>query len=377
MRTLKLNKILEYYDVPQILIANDALGTYYLCVLYDYINNSGYQYIAVQIPLTKLTSFVNGNEDLRALFENPIFEDSVYNVSVNNEVLSASLLNKDDIRDDMLPLEGYYFEADTQEEDDIIIAETLACNHPIVRLGFEDQENSHTIDASCLSQAIAHYQSLVSNCYKKINGKELLNQAELRVTTFQAASFDIHFQVNADLNLFGSSNMDGTFRQLDNLFNADNEEAFKEAIMNLRGHTVNSYKNFLEVLIEHRLNVKYKWVASIADNEVVSGRMSLPRIEYVYDLLQKSQELQTENVSFEGIFLASSVENGKWTFKPNEGRRNINGISEDFDILSGVVIEQQMYKIYCKEIQEQNIVSLKISKKLVLYRLDVINSQKT
>ena len=102
--------------------------------------------------------------------------------------------------------------------------------------------------------------------------------------------------------------------------------------------------------------------------------MSLPRIEYVYDLLQKSQELQSEDISFEGIFLASSVENGKWTFKPNGERRNINGISENNDILSGVVIEQQIYKIHCKEIQEQNIVSLKISKKLVLYRLDKINS---
>lgn len=374
MRTLQLNKILEYYDVPQILIATDAIGVHYLCVLYNYLENGGYQYLAMQIALEKLTSFINGHEDLRDLFETPAVEDCYYNVIVVNGVLKASPLLRTDITEDMLPFEGYSFDSDSQEEDNIIIAETLACNHPIVRLGFEDRRNSHTIDASCLSQAIAHYQSLVSNCYKKINGKELLHQAELRVTTFQAASFDVHFQVNADLNLFGSSNMDGTFRQLDKLFNADNEEVFKEVIKDLRGHTVNSYKNFLEVLIEHRLNVKYKWVASIADNEVVSGRMSLPRIKYVYDLLQKSQELQSEDISFEGIFLASSVENGKWTFKPTGERRNINGISENNDILSGVIIEQQIYKIHCKEIQEQNIVSLKISKKLVLHRLDKINS---
>lgn len=373
MRVLQLNKILEYYDIPQVFLATDAIGTHYLCVLYDHEEDKGYQYVAVQLSIRNLSSFISGNVDLRFLFENPAYDDSFYRVSVINGHIEANSISQSEISEDMLPSEGYVLDSSSQEDDEIIVAETIACNHPIVRLGFIDRENSHTIEASCLSQALAHYQSLVSNCFKKINGKELIKQAELKVTTFQAASFDVHFQVNADLNLFGSSNMDGTFRQLDNLFNAPNDEVFKETIQNLRGHTINSYKNFLEVLIEHRLEMKYKWVASIVDKEIISGRMTLPKIEYIHDLLLSTQELQSEDVVFEGVFLASSVENGKWTFKANDEKKNISGLSEECNILSGVIIEQQSYKIFCKEVQEQNVVSLKISKKLVLYKLEPVS----
>ena len=34
MRPLTLINTLEYYDVPQILVATDATGTNYLCTLY-------------------------------------------------------------------------------------------------------------------------------------------------------------------------------------------------------------------------------------------------------------------------------------------------------------------------------------------------------
>lgn len=371
MRKLQVNTILEYYDVPQIFIAEDAVGINYICVLYDQFDEKGLKYIAVQVSTEKISSFISGGEDLRALFENPLVEDSIYDVLQSNGELFLLPLSQG-ITEDMLPLEGYYYENNLQNDDEIIIAQTLACRHPIVRLGFEDETNSHTIDASCLSQALAHYQSLISNCYKKIKGKDLNNHTELRVTTFQAASFDVHFQVNAPLDLFGSSDLYSTFKQLDYLFAAPNDQVFMETVQKLCGHTINSYKNFLEVLIEHKLSIKYKWVASITDTKVVEKRMSLPKIEQIHDLLLESQELQSEDKKFEGIFLASSVENGKWVFKPNNERKNINGVSENNEILSGVIIEQQVYCIYCKEIQEQSLVSLKITKKLVLSQIEKI-----
>lgn len=370
MRNLKLKTILEFYDIPQILVAIDELGIHYLCVLYDQLNTGELKYLGIQLSTNKLASFINGKEDLRTIFVNPILKDTTYDIIFSEGQLNAEILPQNLITEEMLPLEGYYYDNSSQEEDEIIIAETLANNHPIIRLGFEDSSNSHTIEASCLSQALAHYQAMVSNCYKKLIGKDLQNKSELRVTTFQAASFDVHLQVNANLNLFGSSDLEGVFRKIDNLFNAPNEDVFKETIQFLSGHTINSYKNFLEVLIENKLSIKYKWVASIADNEVVNGKMSLPKIERIYDLLLKNQEIQSEEKTYEGIFLASSVENGKWVFRPNNERKNINGCSENFEILSGVVIEQQEYKIICSEIQEQNIISLKITKKLILKRIE-------
>ena len=42
MRPLTLINTLEYYDVPQILVAADATGTNYLCTLYKNDAEDGY-----------------------------------------------------------------------------------------------------------------------------------------------------------------------------------------------------------------------------------------------------------------------------------------------------------------------------------------------
>ena len=54
MRPLTLINTLEYYDVPQILVAADATGTNYLCTLYQNDTESGYHYLAVQISESRL-----------------------------------------------------------------------------------------------------------------------------------------------------------------------------------------------------------------------------------------------------------------------------------------------------------------------------------
>ena len=70
MRQLTLIQTLEYYDVPQILIAVDATGTRYLCTLYEQ-TGVGYNYIGVQISEPRLMAFVGGQLDLREAYINP------------------------------------------------------------------------------------------------------------------------------------------------------------------------------------------------------------------------------------------------------------------------------------------------------------------
>ena len=54
MRTLTLDKILDYYDFPQIFTADDAVGTRYLCLLFAYDDVNRFQYIGVQISKQRL-----------------------------------------------------------------------------------------------------------------------------------------------------------------------------------------------------------------------------------------------------------------------------------------------------------------------------------
>ena len=117
MRPLTLINTLEYYDVPQILTAADATGTNYLCTLFKQAAD-GYQYLGVQISEARLMAFIGGQLDLRDAYLHPEVENALYLVDAKQEKLSATtLLQPDDITEDMLPEAGYFYDADDLVED--------------------------------------------------------------------------------------------------------------------------------------------------------------------------------------------------------------------------------------------------------------------
>lgn len=112
MRPLTLINTLEYYDVPQILVAADATGTNYLCTLYKNDAEDGYLYLGVQISEPRLMAFVGGQLDLRDAYVHPEVENALYIVTAKQEVLTATtLLQPQDISEDMLPEAGYFYDA--------------------------------------------------------------------------------------------------------------------------------------------------------------------------------------------------------------------------------------------------------------------------
>ena len=112
MRPLTLINTLEYYDVPQILVAADATGTNYLCTLYKNDAESGYLYLGVQISEPRIMAFIGGQLDLRDAYVHPEVENALYIVTAKQEVLTATtVLQPKDLTEDMLPEAGYFFDA--------------------------------------------------------------------------------------------------------------------------------------------------------------------------------------------------------------------------------------------------------------------------
>ena len=108
MTKLILIKTLEYYDVPQILVAADATGTNYLCTLYQNDTESGYHYLAVQISEARLAAFEGGQFDLRDAYTHPESDKGLYLVAATNGGLNVvKPLQLQDITEEMLPEGGY------------------------------------------------------------------------------------------------------------------------------------------------------------------------------------------------------------------------------------------------------------------------------
>lgn len=112
MRPLTLINTLEYYDVPQILVAADATGTNYLCTLYNNDAEDGYLYLGVQISEPRLMAFIGSQLDLRDAYVHPEVENALYVVTAKQEVLTATtILQPQDLTEDMLPEAGYFYDA--------------------------------------------------------------------------------------------------------------------------------------------------------------------------------------------------------------------------------------------------------------------------
>ena len=132
MRPLTLMQTLEYYDVPQIIIATDAMGTRYLCTLFDKAASDGYKYIGVQISEPRLMAFIGGQLDLRETYLHPEVDNAVYLVVAQKGTLTAmTLLQQQDITENMLPEAGYYFDASELVDEENPTLDTYQLEVPV------------------------------------------------------------------------------------------------------------------------------------------------------------------------------------------------------------------------------------------------------
>lgn len=355
MRELSIIRILEYYDVPQLFVAEDVVGMRYLCQLYDILEDGELKVLGVAVSNNKLNDFIKGHIDLLSMFVDREIAGSIFDINMTSKGIYAKLF-EGNIADSMLPDAGYFYD-DSLGEDEEMVARAITTNKPIIRLAFETPNNGHDIDSRCLSAALIHFQSLVDNSYKKLFKREDAANSNLRVTTFMAASFDVEFIANEPLDMFGQSKIGSTFDVINKLFVSSPEDTI-QTLRDLKGYAANSYKNFLEVLFNNDMSINLKWVFSTLDCEVHKGSVGKDKIKLLHEIVNNSCDLGVEEASFEGVFTAADTANGKWTFQPVVGKI-VKGDSSDIGLLSGITLKDMHYIIRCEAQQSLNETTLK------------------
>ena len=123
---LRLIRIIEYYDVPQLFIAEDDNGVCYLCQLYDVEENGELKIIGVTVSVGKLNEFIKGHVDLLTIFTSPELEDSIFLIHVKEDGIYAERYNGV-LDSSMLPDEGYFY--DTDSNNSLRITDIEKINH--------------------------------------------------------------------------------------------------------------------------------------------------------------------------------------------------------------------------------------------------------
>lgn len=110
---LTIERILDFYDVPQLFIARDAFDTIYLCLLYD--DDPSCRYTAIRISNGRLQSFLNGDQDLRTLFDKPETPFEYFDVEYRDNEYYFEPHQSTSVGEERLPLSGYRMSGDEQE----------------------------------------------------------------------------------------------------------------------------------------------------------------------------------------------------------------------------------------------------------------------
>ena len=97
------------------------------------------------------------------------------------------------------------------------------------------------------------------------------------------------------------------------------------------------------------------------------------RIQALYYLASNLQMMEERTVVYEGFFFMANVRNGRWGLDPSSTERRKYGICLDANMLFGITLQEQLYRITCKERPSQNPNTGTVYKSYVLIDIQRIN----
>lgn len=110
---LRVDKILDFCDVPQLFVARDDFDTLYLCLLYE--DEPTCRYTGIRISTRRLESFLAGDIDLRSLFIHQETEQEYFDVVFRSGQYQKELSADKLLTENKLPASGYILSGDVRE----------------------------------------------------------------------------------------------------------------------------------------------------------------------------------------------------------------------------------------------------------------------
>ncbi len=374
-KKLQILQILVYYDIPEIFIATDEVGTKFICLLVD-VDNESILYISTAISSNRLTEFINGNEDLREIFVNPE-TNQIYSFDNISDIIEASALENIELSEDYLPEAGFKYKKPL-DDNKLILNEALEKNNAIVHLAVSDSNDNYSIDADDFGDIVKLYQVIIENSFKKeISRQSIKNKKEyyipqnykLRAFASSYSSFNLHMFSTSQVDLFGNSIIElGLLKFEEIIRDFDNNDEYIESLRSVKGHTISSLRKLIKKLIDCDIKIKHKWY-SLGQENVHFSILNKAKAEKIYEILNLTEELAEERKEFEGYFVQVDVEKGTWRIFNIEDEKEYSGEVQG-DLLQGVTVKTENYKIDCLEIIEELKVAEKEKVKYILTKIE-------
>lgn len=119
---LYADTILEFYDVPKVIMSKDATKIHYMCMFFNQIADR-HQYLGIQISKPHLMAYIEGQLDLRNIYLHPKIENTFYPVEIKKRYLTATRqIQPQELSEKMLPKANYHYDdSDITDGKEILI----------------------------------------------------------------------------------------------------------------------------------------------------------------------------------------------------------------------------------------------------------------
>ncbi len=360
-RPLKHAQTLVYYDGPQLIVATDSVGTKYLCMLTEELEDRD-KFVCVAVSGARLTEFRDGALDLLHIFDNPetgeLYEgDAEYSA----DEFSLAVEPARQIPEHWYPQEGFLL--GVREEADTVMAEARARGKAVINFALNPPEarDALQIDVQHLASGLQIFQNLVRHAYNKsIRGlnkptRELVSDKinyQMEVFGFSEGSFTVNMQSKLSTNnLLGSVSIEKALQLVDDAVAASSDP--EQAISFLRehtGHFLTAYRSLLEFVVENDSPLKYEWATPgfTADKR---STMSVDVATELYEILTSQEYLTTELVTLVGVVTVINTNTNTWAILDEEEGVEYSGkVAPDSSInLSGLTTITERYQFECEE----------------------------
>jgi hypothetical protein len=359
--SIQYQRTLVEYDVPQVFLATDAVGTNYLCLLVKQTEQHD-RYASVAVSLGRLSDFLSGRVDLLTIMASPEMGVRYYVDLMGDETHKLVLHEVDVFPASWLPEEGFYLEdAPELQTATPVTREASERNRAVLHLAMSPPEAQLTpkIDAYHLSTALGIFQSVVKFAYRKalasVNSakRKILGTEEnygLEVFAFSPGSFTVHMQSKVPADLMGFVDIERAFEMIDSITAAlEHPDSAVDVMQEYRGHLTTSYRKLLGFIVENNAPLSYYW-ATPERSAPVQHKISVARAAALYDVFTRRKDLGVEEVVLSGRFIKASTKTGEWALETDDGQEYRGVVADTSEVrFDGVVLGTIKYSLNCEE----------------------------
>lgn len=381
-RLLHIESNLVETDSPELLLARDAAGGVYLCLLVSRTDR-GDQFLCIATSASRLEALYSGALDLRHAFQNSENGEAFRgHFGLIHEVPSLELSPLAGIPENWLPDEGFplamFVGTEGLRAGDLrLAAVSKRASVGVLALNPPEAQYANRIDSYHLSTGLKLFQDLLKQAGERAwrelrkDTKALLG-AEADFTfqvlpQFSIGSFEIHFESKAGnaVDLSGSTAMGVALEKVDEITRYINDvESALPVLRDNSGHLIRAYQALLRFVATEKVPLSYSW-AQPGTQIPPQRQIGVDSAQRTYELLAASADLSAVEVVLVGRFvdIGEKGDGGHWKLDVGKKAR-IRGemIEGATDLLDGVAFKTVIYRVVCEERLATSLVSGKSRK---------------